>query len=90
MEAIEGFSSPEENIEMGGSPQILLNAVHDFQFLCFLSLWSDVLDEINHAINVCNKGSKFQKICDQMHSLKLYFNDLHNTMADNGITYRDM
>ena len=88
VEAIVELSSPEENTETRGSAQELLNAVCDFLFLCFLSLWSDVLDEVNHTQKYLQiKGISFEKCVIKMQSLKLYFNDKRNTIVDNAITF---
>ena len=93
MEAIEELSNAEDNIETRGSVQVLLNAVCDFSFLWFLSLWSDILDEVNHTQKRLEiKGIRFEKCVIKMQSLKLYFKDerILSSITPSHCGYRDV
>ena len=49
MDVIEKLYDALETIETRGATQTLLPAVCDFSFLCFLYLWNNVFEEVNHV-----------------------------------------
>ncbi len=60
----------------------------DFSFLCYLSLWDEVLEEVNHTQKFLQiSGISFEKSVNKFRCLKLYLQDDRKKIVENAIQY---
>ncbi|XP_053569321.1 LOW QUALITY PROTEIN: zinc finger MYM-type protein 1-like [Bombina bombina] len=86
VEAIGDLCDPDENLETRGAAQVLLNALSDFTFLCYLYFWSDVLQEVNDAQQYLQtKGLSLDKVVTKLETLRLFLYEERIRLVENAI-----
>ena len=88
IEAIEVLCEPEETLDTRGAAEILLPAVCNFTFICYLSMWSQVLEQVNHAQKYLQiSGISLEKSIVHLKSLKLYLRNDRNDIVGNALNF---
>ncbi|XP_077341212.1 zinc finger MYM-type protein 1-like [Lithobates pipiens] len=86
--ALEKLCDPKENVDTRGSAQMLLPAVCDFTFLCYLSFWCDVLGEVNITQKYLQTvGLTLEKCIVKLQALKAFLAGQRNEIVEKAIHY---
>lgn len=88
IEAVEELCQPDETVETRGAAHILLPAISDFSFLCYLSLWGQVLEEVNHTQKYLQlEGINLEKCVVKMNDLKLFLKDKRRDIVEGALQF---
>ncbi|CAH2327032.1 zinc finger MYM-type 1-like [Pelobates cultripes] len=86
--ALEQLCNPKENVDTRGSAQMLLSAVCDFSFLCYLSFWCEVLEEVNITQKYLQTvGLTLEKCIVKLQGLKAFLADQRSEIVEKAICY---
>ncbi|CAH2295748.1 zinc finger MYM-type 1-like [Pelobates cultripes] len=86
--ALEKLCNPKENVDTRGSAQMLLSAVCDFSFLCYLSFWCEVLEEVNITQTYLQSvGLTLEKFIVKLQGLKAFLADQRSEIVEKAICY---
>ncbi|CAH2315499.1 zinc finger MYM-type 1-like [Pelobates cultripes] len=86
--ALEKFCNPKENVATRGSAQMLQSAVCDFSFLCYLSFWCEVLEEVNITQKYLQTvGLTLEKCIVKLQGLKAFLADQRSEIVEKAICY---
>ncbi|CAH2295677.1 Hypothetical predicted protein [Pelobates cultripes] len=86
--ALEKLCNPKENVDTRGSAQMLLSAVCDFSFLCYLSFWCEVLQEVNITQKYLQTvGLTLEKCIVKLQGLKAFLADQRSEIVEKAICY---
>ncbi|XP_063302374.1 zinc finger MYM-type protein 1-like [Pelobates fuscus] len=86
--ALEKLCNPKENVDTRGSAQMLLSAVCDFSFLCYLSFWCEVLEEVNITQKYLQTvGLTLEKCIVKLQGLKAFLADQCSEIVEKAICY---
>ncbi|CAH2312268.1 zinc finger MYM-type 1-like [Pelobates cultripes] len=86
--ALDKLSNPKENVDTRGPAQMLLSAVCDFSFLCYLSFWCEVLEEVNITQKYLQTvGLTLEKCIVKLQGLKAFLADQHSEIVEKAIGY---
>lgn len=87
-EALDELCDPSENLDTRGSAEVTLNAMSDFSFMCYLHLWNEVLQEVNHTQKYLQiEGISFEKCVIKLRSLKLFLVQERSNIVKRAIAY---
>ncbi|CAH2310718.1 zinc finger MYM-type 1-like [Pelobates cultripes] len=86
--ALEKLCNPKENVDTRGSAQMLLSAICDFSFLCYLSFWCDVLEEVNITQKYLQTvGLTLEKCIVKLQGLKAFLAHQRSEIVEKAICY---
>ena len=67
---------------------LLINALENFPFLCFLSFWKNILNEINDTQKYLQtKGLNIQQCDKKLEALKVYLSTNREELVTNAVIY---
>nr|XP_033788702.1 zinc finger MYM-type protein 1-like [Geotrypetes seraphini] len=88
MSTLEALCDSKENVDTRGSAQILLSAVCDFSFLCYLFFWCEVLHEVYQTQKYLQTaGISLEQCIVKLQALKLFLEDQRTEIVEKAINY---
>jgi len=86
--ALEMLCDPSENVDTRGSAQMLIKNICDFNFLSYLHLWCNVLEEVNHTQKYLQtKGIGLDKTVHKLVTLKHFLEENRDELVENALTF---